>query len=281
MDELNQYNNRSKERNTYGSSNAATNLKLLYYAWSTRHERFRAPLNELASTSLMIKGGPPPFLHASPRRRFSLQLFSRRWRKFSTDRAGPSVSRGEQARRRCRSKQGEQQEERDQREARRPRQTPDLVAVRQLDLDLGHLEDGQQRVRVDLVVLVVYLVAEILQHREALLLSNVKNLLATWCVELWHGGGDITRERRGIDSRWNKDSRLYRIEPIKQWKFDRKLNLLNRYIDAWWICWTRKESGGILFVRVEFTYRNIILNTKIGGTLEEYSRNTSAITVMI
>lgn len=43
---------------------AATNLKLLYYAWSTRHERFRAPLNELASTSLMIKGGAvsrPPF----------------------------------------------------------------------------------------------------------------------------------------------------------------------------------------------------------------------------
>lgn len=124
----------------------------------------------------MIKGGPPPpFFHASPRRRFSLRLFSRRWRKFSTDWAGgPSVSRGEQARRRCRSKQGEQQEERDQGEARRPRQATDLVAVRQFDLDLGHLEDGQQRVRVDLVVLVVYLVAEVLQHREALLLSNVK-----------------------------------------------------------------------------------------------------------
>lgn len=81
------------------------------------------------------------------------------------------MSRGEQARRR-RSKQAEELEDRDEEEARRPRETPDFVAVRQLDLDLGHLEDREQGMRVDLVVLVVDLLAEILQHRGALLLKD-------------------------------------------------------------------------------------------------------------
>lgn len=65
-------------------------------------------------------------------------------------------------------------------------------------------------------------------------------------------GGEILRGKEGgIDSRRNKDSRLYWIEPIKQWKFDRKLNLLKRCIDPHsWICSTRKETGGILFARV-------------------------------
>lgn len=81
------------------------------------------------------------------------------------------MSRGKQARRR-RSKQAEELEDRDEEEARRPRETSDLVAIWQLDLDLGHLEDREQGVRVHLLVLVVDLVAQVLQHRDALLLQH-------------------------------------------------------------------------------------------------------------
>lgn len=64
----------------------------------------------------------------------------------------------------------EDREQRDEESRRRPADGR-LVAVRHFHLDLGHLEDREQRVRVHLVMLVVDLVAEVLHHRRALLLE--------------------------------------------------------------------------------------------------------------
>lgn len=110
--------------------------KLLDTRPDPRGTKIRAPLNELANFVDDRSRGP------SRLQRF---LGVREYSVVSTGIGcdGPLVSRGEQARGCLESKQGEQQEYCDQREARRPRQTPDLVAVRQLDFDLGHLEDGQ------------------------------------------------------------------------------------------------------------------------------------------
>lgn len=77
-----------------------------------------------------------------------------------------SLSRTKKA---ARPKQADR--EQDDEESRRRPADRRLVAVRHLHLDLRHLEDRQQRVRVHLVMLVVDLVAEVLQHRRALLLE--------------------------------------------------------------------------------------------------------------
>jgi hypothetical protein len=60
-------------------------------------------------------------------------------------------------------------EQKDKERRRRPGDRR-LAAVRHLHLNLGHLEDREQRMRVHLVMLIVDLVAEILHHRRALLL---------------------------------------------------------------------------------------------------------------
>lgn len=76
------------------------------------------------------------------------------------------LSRAEEA---ARPEQADREQD-DEQSRRRPGDRR-LVAVRHLHLDLGHLEDRQQRVRVHLVMLVVDLVAEVLHHRRTLLLE--------------------------------------------------------------------------------------------------------------